>query len=190
LKVIRDAVEISRPLAPPSAPSPLGLRAGGLARGGRAEADGGEGPAAGGDRPAVCLPLRRPRNQQAMKAIGRGTILLVEDDELVLELAQLILEAEGYRILPATNAADALWVLQRDIPVDLLFTDILMPGITGFELAEAALRLRPHLRIAFTSGHYEHKTDARAEPEAVLEKPWLAADLIKFVRRQLQRPQS
>ena len=117
-----------------------------------------------------------------------GTILLVDDDELILELAQLILEAEGYRILPATNAADALRVLQGDIAIDLLFTDILMPATTGFELAEAARPLRPHLPIAFTSGHYQHKTDARVEAEAVLGKPWLAVDLIEFVHRQLKRP--
>ena len=188
LQVTRDAIEISRSMAPPSAPSPLGLRTGGGPADGRpAGTDRGKAPVAGTDPPTVYPLLHRPRGEQAVKAIGHSTILLVEDDELVLELAQLVLQAGGYRVLPATNAADALWVLQRDIKVDLLFTDVLMPGTNGFELAEAARRLRPHLRIAFTSGHYEHKTDVRPEADVVLAKPWLAAELIEFVRQQLQR---
>jgi CheY-like chemotaxis protein len=103
---------------------------------------------------------------------GETTILVAEDDEDVREVIAGMLSDLGYRSLVARTGAEALELLQRESEIDLLFTDVVMPGgISGVELARAARRLRPELKILVTSGY------ARAEPDmatARREFPFLA----------------
>ena len=85
------------------------------------------------------------------------TILLVDDDELVRKSAATLMASLGYRVLSAGSGSEALEVLRQDGPIDLLFTDVFMPGgMHGPQLVAAARRLRPELRILFTSGYFEY----------------------------------
>lgn len=103
---------------------------------------------------------------------GGTTILVVEDDEDVREVVAGMLVDLGYRSLIAHTGAEALELLQRETEIDLLFTDVVMPGgINGVELARRARRLRPELKILVTSGY------TRTEPDmatARREFPFLA----------------
>ena len=100
------------------------------------------------------------RAEPPVAAPGRGegeTVLLVEDDAAVRLAAGELLQDLGYRVLPAADAEAALAILSRGIPVDLLFTDVVMPGpITSRELARRARKLLPHIAVLFTSGYTEN----------------------------------
>ena len=81
-------------------------------------------------------------------------MLVVEDEPNVLELAVLTLEDAGYLTLAATGAHSALELLRQTVRIDVLFTDVVMPGgMNGLQLAIEARRLRPGLKVLLTSGH-------------------------------------
>jgi len=85
--------------------------------------------------------------------LARHTILVVDDDPDILDYASGVLEEYGYAVLAAADGATAL-VLLRDHPeIDLLFTDIVMPGLHGAEVARRACQQRPGLKVLFTSGY-------------------------------------
>jgi PAS domain S-box-containing protein len=117
---------------------------------------------------------------------GAETVLLVEDDELVRCYGQEQLAGMGYRVLVAGNGMQALEVLHGAEPVDLLFTDVVMPGgMSGRELAEEATRLRPGLKVLYTSGYAENAIvhDGRLDPGVqLLRKPYRRAELARKVR--------
>ena len=119
---------------------------------------------------------------------GQRTILVVDDDRDVLDLARTYLEEQGYRVLQAPNGAEGLRILQS-APVDLLFTDIVMPGdLDGFALAEQAKRVRPELRVLYTSGFFKELPQrVKAAPDgAMLPKPWRLAHLDEAVKRAFE----
>jgi CheY-like chemotaxis protein len=118
-------------------------------------------------------------------AQGRETVLLVEDDQGVLEVVAAMIEELGYRVLTAQNGPEALSMLERGEPIDLLFTDLVMPhGISGGELAQRARQLRPELKILLGSGY-----SARMSPAAgdlpILGKPYRQAELATKLRAVL-----
>src|SRR5439155_24216325 len=83
-----------------------------------------------------------------------GRVLVVEDDPEVLDMTVEMLRGFGYEVLTAPDGPSALAVLRRDAEIDVLFTDIVMPrGMNGVELARAAQRLRPNLRVLLASGY-------------------------------------
>ncbi len=87
------------------------------------------------------------------EGIIQRTVLVVDDENDVLILLKLILETHGYRALLARGAMDALQILgQDDLKVDLLLTDVLMPGMDGMDLARICRDLRPGLPVLFMSG--------------------------------------
>jgi len=120
---------------------------------------------------------------------GAEAILLVEDDELVRENAQAQLLSLGYQVIPAANAAEALVVIRSDTAIDLLFTDVIMPGgMNGRELAEAAREIRPGLRVLFTSGYTQDVIlhQGRLDPGVqLLSKPYRRTDLARKIREAL-----
>jgi two-component system, cell cycle response regulator CpdR len=87
-----------------------------------------------------------------MKSAGK-TILIVDDDPGVLEYASNVLEECGYAVLAAPDGATALIMLRNHAPIDLLFTDIVMPGLDGVEVARRASEESPGLKVLFTSGY-------------------------------------
>jgi len=117
---------------------------------------------------------------------GSETILLVEDNADVRAMAEAGLAELGYRVLSARTALEALDVLQGREPVDLLFTDVVMPGgMSGLELAREAQRLRPGLPVLATSGHVGSAEASGAPDVPILSKPYLRADLARALRRTL-----
>jgi len=132
----------------------------------------------------------RPAGYDERKVVGgTETILCVEDDRDVRQFVMVQLESLGYRVIPATNAADALAIAAAGTPFDLLFTDIVMAGaLNGRELADEMVAARPSLRVLFTSG-YAH--DAPHGPgrltigAPLLAKPYRKAELARMLRRSL-----
>jgi PAS domain S-box-containing protein len=99
-------------------------------------------------------PGETPGRGEAAGGPGRASVLVVEDDPDVLDTIVESVRSLGYRVFSATNALEALTLLQREIPIDILFTDVVMPkGMNGIELARAARDLRPNLHILLSSGY-------------------------------------
>jgi len=117
---------------------------------------------------------------------GHEMILVVEDDALVRSYVVARVEALGYRTLAATAAAEALAIIDSDAEIDLLFTDVVMPGaMNGRQLADEALRRRPGLRVLFTSGYTESAIihHGRLDPGVLLlAKPYRKTDLARMMR--------
>jgi PAS domain S-box-containing protein len=131
-------------------------------------------------------PSERPTGPPAQLA-GTETILLVEDDELVLRYADRLLRGFGYTVITAASGPEALPVLESDRQVDLLFTDVVMPGgMSGVELAEKARELRPDIRVLITSGYTEEAIlhHGRLDPGVdLLTKPYRRDELIRRLQR-------
>jgi CheY-like chemotaxis protein len=85
--------------------------------------------------------------------LARKTILVVDDDPGVLEYASNVLEDCGYTVLAAPDGATALVLLRNHSQIDLLFTDLVMPGLDGVEVARQARQQSPGLRVLFTTGY-------------------------------------
>jgi PAS domain S-box-containing protein len=145
----------------------------------------------------VRLYLPRSLQQEEFKAIpeapeiigGTETILVAEDDEAVRATVVEILSQLGYRVLTAPDAASALAVIKSGIPVDLLFTDVVMPGsLRSPELARLAKLTLPDIAVLFTSGYTENaivhggRLDAGVE---LLGKPYTRETLARRIRKIL-----
>ncbi|NYZ10923.1 response regulator [Azospirillum sp. RWY-5-1] len=124
-----------------------------------------------------------------MTAAGdAGTILVVEDEALVLMLWVAALESEGHRVLQAPDPPSALETLRSDAAIDLLVSDVGLPGMTGPELAEEARRLRPGLKVLFVTGYAHHAALDPADFAAgtrMLGKPVALEALLAEVRSML-----
>jgi CheY-like chemotaxis protein len=122
------------------------------------------------------------------------TVLLVEDDVAVRESMCRVLSKEGYQVVQARNASEAL-VACRNHPgaIELLISDIVLPGMGGHQVAQRVRQLRPKIRVLFTSG-YNREAIAKADRGKVLyfRKPFTGDALLKRVREVLSQsaPQS
>jgi signal transduction histidine kinase len=84
---------------------------------------------------------------------GSETVLLVEDEDAVRRVAERFLRRQGYNVLVASGGAEALEIASMGHPLDLLFTDVMMPGMNGFELADRLRHLQPGIKVMFVSGY-------------------------------------
>jgi CheY-like chemotaxis protein len=118
---------------------------------------------------------------------GGETILMVEDDELVRMSVESLIESLGYRVVPARNGLDALEILRQDTPIDLLFTDVVLPGgMHGPQLVAEARRLRPELKVLYTSGYPDSQCSADGLTGIEqLSKPYDAHELAAKLREVL-----
>jgi PAS domain S-box-containing protein len=119
---------------------------------------------------------------------GHETVLVVEDDASVREIAVRALRARGYQVLEASNGVEALTVAERLGPrIDLLVTDMVMPQMGGLDLAEKLRSSRPRLRALFTSGYTEDSAAQLREIEDArfLQKPFTGSALARRVREVL-----
>jgi PAS domain S-box-containing protein len=117
---------------------------------------------------------------------GSEIVLAVEDDPLVRTYVVTQLRSLGYQVLTAANAAEALVIVESGAHIDVLFTDVIMPGMNGRQLAEAAKKRRPELRVLFTSGYTENAIvhHGRLDPGVLLlAKPYRKADLARMMRQ-------
>jgi CheY-like chemotaxis protein len=116
------------------------------------------------------------------------SVLVVEDDPDVRDLAVEILEMNGYAVRSAGNGAEALSILRRERDIVLIFTDIVMPGgMNGSQLAEAALRIQPDLRILFASGYADQSIldHLIRDGMSFVQKPYRPRDIAARVRALL-----
>src|SRR5690349_5916953 len=122
-------------------------------------------------------------------ARNRPIVLIVDDDDQVLDIAAIVLASLGYQVIPATNGEAALEIVKYYRDIDLLMTDIIMPGsIDGWELARRAKQLRPEIGVLYTTGHGERQLPEQSRPGLgpLLPKPWRADQLVSLVNRALR----
>jgi PAS domain S-box-containing protein len=137
-----------------------------------------DAPPGGGDQPGAADDLD-----------GRGaTVLVVEDEAALREVTERILHRGGYRVLSAGGGAEALDLLGRHPDhVDILLTDVIMPGMLGKDLADAVLEASPQTRVVFMSGYAQPVLTNHGTLSAdvrLLEKPFTSAELLTALRDQ------
>jgi PAS domain S-box-containing protein len=137
--------------------------------------------------PAPLEPTAETPTPQA----GKANILVVEDDEMVRAHIVRMLRSMRYDVVESENGARALEILERRESLDLLLTDVVMPGgMNGFQLANQARRFRPDLKVLFTSGYAENQlqdADETYSEEEILRKPYRREDLARRVADALAK---
>ncbi|MGE5261071.1 MAG: CHASE3 domain-containing protein [Actinomycetota bacterium] len=147
-------------------------------------------PRAAGDEKVAAVPAGKPaRPEPTPNAKKDETVLVVEDNDGVRDYAIEVLEQLGYQVLAASDAKQALHLLSDGARIDLLFTDVVLPGaITGRVLAEQAKDMRPGLRVLYTTGYTRNAIvhQGRLDPDVhLLNKPYTQQDLARKVRERL-----
>ncbi len=147
-----------------------------------------------GTRVSLFLPVAKCTSQhdphEEDMPFGNGElVLVVEDEDMLREATLKRLEALGYAVLEAASAESALELLAEGEPVDLVFSDVVMPGdMTGFDLADEVQRSFPEVAILLTSGYIsgsKRSKDSDASHPELLNKPYTLAVLAKAVHRNL-----
>ena len=132
----------------------------------------------------------QPEKITAEAPQGSETILLVEDEQDVREVAREFLGMGGYTVLEAKDGAEAIEVATRHPgSIDLLMTDMVMPGMSGRELAARLVQLRPEMKVVYMSGYTEYATVRQGELTShalLLTKPFTRGTLARTVREVLQ----
>jgi len=133
----------------------------------------------------------RPSPAPAAPPRGSETLLLVEDDEMVRHLTSRMLRNRGYTVLAASDGTDALRQLESNPRrIDLLITDVVMPRMSGREVAQRVVALQPHVKVLYLSGYTDDAIvrHGMLEPGiAFLQKPFSADVLARKVREVLER---
>jgi PAS domain S-box-containing protein len=142
--------------------------------------------------PRAATPERSTSSERPPESTAGGgheTILIVEDEILILRVASAALSALGYQVLTATNAIDAIELVEsRTEPVHLLVTDVVMPRMGGPDLAKHLVALRPEMRVLFSSGYTESAIVDRGvldDRVHFLQKPYTPSTLARRVREVL-----
>ncbi len=139
--------------------------------------------------PRVSEPLGLAPEVPPPPACGEGTILLVEDDGAVRELTREILELSGYRVLESAGGREAFGAIERqEGKVDLVVTDLVMPGMGGDEFASLLEARYPDVRVLYTSGHVDHPRALPLKPRyrELMRKPFKSDDLVRKVSELLK----
>lgn len=141
-----------------------------------------------GEAPVGMEPSAHPGSQLP----SLGTILLVEDEPGVRAFAARVLEDAGYRVFEAGSGDEAMALLPSiTLPISLLLTDVVMPGLNGRVLAERIRATNPDLRVLYMSGYTDDivvRAGVVAEGVAFIQKPFMPDNLVERVRRILSRP--
>jgi two-component system cell cycle sensor histidine kinase/response regulator CckA len=147
-----------------------------------------------GTRFVIYLPVHREeaRAAKSRKADktkqgelwGSGTVLLVEDEPMVRSVAERALTRHGYQVITADNGEEALEIVARGEPIDLLISDVVMPGMDGPTMVREARKSRPELKILFMSGYAEEQLRKSIDIENVnfLPKPFSVTELAEAAR--------
>ena len=147
-----------------------------------------------GSRFSIFLPRMKSGQKSEVRHASRlkpggacSPLLLVEDDPQVRRLTTRILELLGYKVTSASNGEDAMQWLSEDSACELLVTDVVMPGMSGTELARRALEIRPQLSVLFTSGYDDQRLERSQICGPVLPKPFSPAQLQKAIEAALSK---
>ena len=139
--------------------------------------------------PKVDAPVAAPIKAELPASLrGKETILLVEDETSLRALAAHLLESCGYTVLEASSGEQALEVSRQQRDIHLLFTDVVMPGISGRVLADQLVKQRPQLKVVYTSGYTGQTVGAHgvlAEGSHFLPKPFTRETLARKIREAL-----
>jgi CheY-like chemotaxis protein len=140
--------------------------------------------------PRVSAAERAASSPQPTRAGKSGSerLLLVEDEAVVRSILQRTLERAGYRVTVATNGLEALEVVERSERFDLLVTDVVMPGMSGWDLGKKLGEHWPGLPVLYISGYAEDVTKGGGVLDSglpFLQKPFLPADLLSAIRKLL-----
>jgi CheY-like chemotaxis protein len=145
----------------------------------------------------ILLPKVAVSSRKALERVlkppdlGVGIVLMVEDEPSVREFARRVLDRQGHTLLTAGNGDEALRAAAAwEGSIDVLLTDIVMPGMHGQVLAAKLLKARPDIRVVFMSGYAEDSIpalDRLATPAAFLAKPFSSATLTEAVARQIAK---
>ncbi len=153
------------------------------------EGTGGREPVPAVDTDAVPPPLAAAASNGAVRH-PRATVLVVEDDAGTLEVTRRLLERSGFRIRAAEHAGAALAVLGREhAEIDLVLTDVMMPGMSGVELAARIGERWPALPVVMMSGYSDAEVRAKGalgRQRSLIEKPFTAAGLLSTVEAALR----
>jgi two-component system cell cycle sensor histidine kinase/response regulator CckA len=135
-----------------------------------------------------CDILGRPTVSSASSG-GSETILLVEDEESVRQLVRETLVSRGYQVLEAPNGNEAIAIAaEHKDNLHLVITDVVMPGLSGHELAQKLLMARPNLKVLYLSGYAQDAFPASEAHNAFLQKPFTLQSLARKVREVLGQP--
>jgi PAS domain S-box-containing protein len=134
-------------------------------------------------------PARSPEKTQTELPRASETVLLVEDESPLRELSQELLEGAGYTVLEAPNGLEAIQIAGlHNGPIHILLTDVVMPGMSGPELAARLVPLRPEMRVIYMSGYPDELIAHHGFPEAAsqfLEKPFTKESILLKLRQVL-----
>jgi len=119
-----------------------------------------------------------------MSTTGHETILIVDDEAALCQTLNDMLSEEGYRLLEASSGLRALEILES-IHVDLMISDIKMPGMSGFDLVEKVNELYPQVKIQLVSGYSDQVQENRVLHKKILYKPYSRLDMIERVKNML-----
>ncbi len=134
--------------------------------------------------PAEKRHLKDAGNDSPTELAGTQKILLVDDEELLLSMGQTILSSFGYNVIVASNGQRALELLRASQPpIDLLITDLVMPGMTGTELARTTRQVSPYTRILCTSGFVSNS--GHYDESNYLQKPFTTQELLLKIKQSL-----
>jgi PAS domain S-box-containing protein len=142
------------------------------------------------------LEIAEPLEDQhriTVAAEGNETILIAEDSDLVRQLTREMLEVRGYKVLEAPNGNEAVEICKTySGPIHLTLSDVVMPGMTGRELAEQAVRIRPMMRVLLMSGYTDEISKAGFLHPGLhfIEKPFTSNSLALKIREVLDQPKS
>jgi len=135
------------------------------------------------------VPENRPKELAPELLLGTQTILLVEDDEAVRALTRTFLENGGYTVVEASDGPEALELAEKNSePIDLLLTDVIMPGMNGQVLAQKMSEAYPEVKVLFVSGYtggFADRTNLVEEGANLLQKPFTRKGLLEALRQVL-----
>jgi two-component system, cell cycle sensor histidine kinase and response regulator CckA len=117
--------------------------------------------------------------------MGHETVLLVEDEEPVRELVRRVLEGSGYVVLAASRPSEAEQLLDENDEIDLMLSDVVMPEMSGYDLARRVRERRPDIRMLFMSGYAHRVSGSEAFEGELLKKPFAPEQLARAVRNAL-----
>lgn len=133
------------------------------------------------------IPSAKSSSELVKVPKGMETVLLVEDEDSLRSLVRLVLQSSGYLVLEARDGREAVRLAQQHPgPIHLLVTDLVMPGMSGRQLAELLAQAKPHMRILFMSGYTDEAVHGVVEAGvAFLQKPFNPMELARKVREVL-----
>lgn len=148
-------------------------------------------PAIAAQAPAQDVVQQVTQPEPSPEAVRKPKILVVEDQEAVRAVACGFLEDFGYDIIEAGDGFEALAKLQEHDDIDLMFSDVVMPGgMNGFDLAQAAQSMKPQLKIVHTTGYPKgamvHQDEPRFKEGFIIMKPYRREDLQKMIKDALE----